>query len=337
MKLLKKLCVIAVCISTTLTLSAQDKPEEIKIGNLNDAQMKKFGFREPSDTVKPWTITGNINAGFSQVALFNWAPGGDNVIGINALGFLRATYDKKKLNWTSIVDAGFGMQKIADNDFRKNDDRLELNSQLSYKATKHWYYSVMMNFRSQFGPGYEYPTDSTRVKLSKWLSPSFLTIGIGMDYKPMEWFNLFLSPITSKTVFVLDNTTLDATRYGIAEGEMVFQNMGAFLSARLNKEVVKNVTVNTQLNLFSNYLQDPQNIDINWLTSINLKVNKFLSVAILTELVYDHDIDVPKTRKDGTTYLGKGTQFREVLSIGLGYQFNNEKRAKKDVPPTEAP
>jgi len=90
--------------------------------------------------------------------------------------------------------------------------------------------------------------------------------------------------------------------------------------------VVKNVNVKSQLNLFSNYLQDPQNIDINWLTSINMKVNKFLSVAIITEYVYDHDIDVPKKASDGSIYKGKGGQFREVLTVGIGYQFNNEKK-----------
>jgi hypothetical protein len=189
-----------------------------------------------------------------------------------------------------------------------------------------------MNFRSQFAPGYEFPNDSTKTLVSKALSPGFLTVGLGMDYKPAEWFSLFLSPATSKTVFVLDNN-IDVTKYGITQGEKVFQNLGAFMNARFNKEVMKNVTLNTQLSLFSNYLKEPQNIDINWLTSINMKVNKFLTVAILTELIYDHDIDVPKKNADGTFRRGKGTQFREVLSIGLGYQFNNEKKQK----PTEKP
>jgi hypothetical protein len=322
-----------ITITTSIVARAQDKPEEIKIGNLNEAQLKKYGFRESADTVKPWKITGNLNVGFNQAALFNWAPGGENVIGISSIGFLRTTYDKKKFNWTNTVDVGFGMQKLGDKEFRKNDDRLELNSQLNYKAAKHWYYSLLVNFRSQFAPGYEYPTDSTKILVSKAFSPGFLTAGIGMDYKPVEYFSLFLSPVTSKTVFVLDNTSLDATKYGIATGEKVFQNLGAFLNARFNKEVVKNVTLNTQISLFSNYLQDPQNIDINWLTGINMKVNKFLSVAILTELVYDHDIDVPKKNDDGTIRKGKGTQFREVLTIGLGYKFDNEKKQKQAVAP----
>lgn len=322
-----------ILLMASITVVAQDAPEDIKIGNLNQAELKKYGFRESADTVKPWKITGNINVGFNQAALFNWAPGGENVIGITSIGFLRATYDKKKFNWTNTIDVGFGMQKLGDREFRKNDDRLELNSQLNYKAAKHWYYSLLMNFRSQFAPGYEFPDDTTRVLVSKALSPGFLTVGLGMDYKPVEYFSLFLSPVTSKTVFVLDNTNIDATKYGIAPGEKVFQNLGAFLNARFNKEVVKNVTLNTQLSLFSNYLQDPQNIDINWLTSINMKVNKFLSVAILTELVYDHDIDVPKKNADGTFRRGKGTQFREVLSIGLGYKFDNEKKQKAPVAP----
>jgi hypothetical protein len=335
MKTLQKVKIVLFAFAAFFSLNnlnAQDAPEEIKIGSLNEAQLKKYGFRDSADSIKPWKVTGNINIGFNQAALFNWAPGGENMIGITSIGFLRATYDKKKLNWTNTIDLGFGMQKLGDREFRKNDDRIELNSQLNYKAGKHWYYSVLMNFRSQFAPGYEFPNDSTKTLVSKALSPGFLTVGLGMDYKPAEWFSLFLSPATSKTVFVLDNN-IDVTKYGITQGEKVFQNLGAFMNARFNKEVMKNVTLNTQLSLFSNYLKEPQNIDINWLTSINMKVNKFLTVAILTELIYDHDIDVPKKNADGTFRRGKGTQFREVLSIGLGYQFNNEKKQK----PAEKP
>jgi hypothetical protein len=328
--LIKPILVFSLVLFTCFIAVAQDeKPEEIKIGNIDDAKLKKFKYSEAADTLKPWRITGNLNLGLNQAALINWAPGGENLIGISSIGFLKAVYIKNKLNWTSTIDAGLGMQKNGKKAFRKNDDRLEINSQLNYKASKSWYYSIMMNFRSQFAPGYDYPNDSTKTLVSKSLSPGFLTLGIGMDFKPVDYFSLFISPVTSKTVFVLDNVNIDETKYGITSGEKVFQNLGAFLNARFNKEVVKNVTINTQVSLFSNYLQDPQNIDINWLTGINMKVNKFLSVALVTELVYDHDIDVPKTNADGTTYKGKGTQFREVLSIGLGYQFNNDKRVKK--------
>jgi hypothetical protein len=308
---------------------AQDAPTEINVMPETGTKVKYYGFREGNDSINPWKITGNLNVGFNQAAFVNWAPGGTNLIGISSIGFLKATYDKKKLNWTSTIDVGYGMQKLAKQEFRKNDDRLEINSQLNYKAYKTLYYSLLMNFRSQFAKGYNYPDDTTKVLTSKFMSPGFLVVGLGIDYKPKEWFSVFISPVTSKSVFVLDNANIDGTQYGLDPGEKVFQNFGAFLSARLNKEVVKNVTINTQLNLFSNYLKDPQNIDINWLTSINLKVNKFLSVAIVTEYVYDHDIDVPKKAENGTTYKGKGGQFREVLTIGLGYQFNNEKKPKE--------
>jgi hypothetical protein len=326
---MKKLLMICTVIFS-LNIIAQET-EEIKIGNMGDAKLKTFKYRETADTVNPWNITGNVNIGFAQTALVNWAPGGNNIIGVNGLAFMKAAYDKRRLNWTSTIDLGYGMQKINKENFRKSDDRLELNTQLSYKIkeNRHWYYSLMANFRTQMAPGYNFVDDTTRLLVSKGLSPGYLTAGIGFDYKPTDWFNVFISPIASKTVFVLDNVNIDETQYGIDSGKHVFQALGAFLSTRLSKEVVKNVTINTQLNLFSNYLKNPQNIDINWLTSINLKVNKFLSVAIITEFVYDDDVNVPKKRKDGTTYQGKGGQFRESLTIGLGYQFNNEKRQPK--------
>jgi hypothetical protein len=326
--IMKKLLMIALSI-VSLNVIAQDTPTEINVMPETGTKVKYYGFRDGVDSLNPWKITGNLNVGFNQAAFKNWAPGGTNLIGISAIGFLKTAYDKKKLNWTSTIDVGYGTQKLAKQDFRKNDDRLEINSQLNYKARKKLYYALLMNFRSQFAKGYTYPDDTTKTLSSKFMSPGFLIVGLGVDYKPSDWFHVFISPVTSKSVFVLDNVNIDPTQYGLDPGEKVFQNFGAFLSASLNKEVVKNVTINTQLNLFSNYLKEPQNIDINWLTSINLKVNKFLSVAIVTEYVYDHDIDVPKVKEDGTAYKGKGGQFREVLTIGLGYQFNNEKKQTK--------
>lgn len=313
-----------------LSWAQGEKPEEIKIGNLGDTKLKRYKFSDDNDSTQLWRVNGSINIGFSQVELINWAPGGNDVVGLNAIGFLKAAYKKDRLSWINIVDLGYGTQKVGNDGFRKNDDRLEINSQLNYQASKHWYYSVMMNFRSQMGKGFEFPNDSTKVLVSKFLNPGFLTVGIGMDYKPTEWFNLFLSPITSKTVFITNNTKFDPTRYGIDPGDHVFQNAGAFLSARVVKEVFKNVTVNTQLNLFSNYLENPENVDVNWLTSINLKVNKFLSVAILTELVYDDDTFVPKKIVEGEVVKGKGVQFREVLTIGIGYQFNSFEKKKAE-------
>lgn len=311
-------------------IAQDEKPEEIKIGNLSDTKLKRYKFSQATDSARLWKINGNVNIGFSQVEMVNWASGGNDVVGLNAIVFLKAEYKKNRLNWINTADLGYGTQKVGNDGFRKNDDRLEINSQLNYQAGKHWFYSVMMNFRTQMGKGFDFPDDTTKVLVSKILNPGFLTIGIGMDYKPVEWFNLFLSPITSKTVFVLNNTKFDPTRYGIDSGDHVFQNAGAFISARVVKEVFKNVTVNTQLNLFSNYLEKPENVDVNWLTSINLKVNKFLSVAILTELIYDDDTFVPKKIVEGEVVKGKGVQFREVLTIGIGYQFNSKEKKKVD-------
>jgi hypothetical protein len=319
MKSLFAFLYVAAYATFAITANGQDA-EEIKIGNTNDAKLKSFRYRETSDSVGQWKINGNLNIGFAQTALVNWAPGGNNIIGINGIGFLRTTYDKKRLNWTSTLDLGYGLQKINKEKFRKSDDRFELNSQLSYKVKEksHWYYSLMFNFRTQMAPGYSYPNDSTRILVSKGLNPAYLTGGIGIDYKPVSWFNVFISPLAIKTVFVTDNVNIDETQYGIASGKRVFQNFGAFFSSRLNKEIIKNVTVNTQLNLFSNYLNNPQNIDINWLTSINLKVNRFLSVAIVNEFVYDDDIYVPKKRSDDTIYSG---QRRSVSRVAYHWHW----------------
>ena len=152
-------------------------------------------------------------------------------------------------------------------------------------------------------------------------------MALGIEYEAPKYFKLFLSPITSKSVIVLADEVPEI-KYGVDSGEHVFQNVGAYLVANFDAEVFKNVSLSTKLELFSNYLQNPQNIDINWGVKINMKVNEFLSVSLATDLIYDDDVMVPKTREDDTVYQGKGTQFRENLAIGVGYKFGTDKKKK---------
>jgi len=104
------------------------------------------------------------------------------------------------------------------------------------------------------------------------------------------------------------------------KGETSKFEFGAYFRFLFVKDIAKNVNLNTKLELFSDYLNNPQNIDVNWDTQINLKVNSWLSAMFGFVLAYDHD--TPITDKDGIT--GPRTQIKQLLSVGLSYNFKNK-------------
>jgi len=196
----------------------------------------------------------------------------------------------------------------------------------------------MLNFRTQFAPGFNFPDDTTVI--SRFLAPGFLSLALGMNYKPNDWFSAFLSPATGRATFVVDQTLANAGQFGVekaildnvgnvvTEGKNVRWEFGAYVRARLQKDIAKNITVVSNLQLFNNY-SDPikeqrGNIDVNWENLILIKANKWLTTSIFTNLIYDHDVQVPVKRNvngvdvDGT---GPRTQFKEVLGIGLSFKF----------------
>jgi hypothetical protein len=149
------------------------------------------------------------------------------------------------------------------------------------------------------------------------MAPAYIALGVGMEYKPSEHFSAYLSPITSRILIINDKILSDAGAFGMVPGDNFKQELGANFRMLFNQDIMKNVNLQTKLELFSDYLDHPERIDVSWELIMAMKVNSFITTNISTNLLYDHDIQI--TDKDGKT--GPRTQFKEVLSIGLTYSF----------------
>ena len=294
---------------------------------------------EADTTVNGWKKGGFFALNFNQVSLTNWAAGGESALSATAIGSAFLKYRKNDVYFESTLDAGYGFITTKSQPLRKNEDKVELNAKFGKKAKGKFFYAGMLNFRTQFAPGFNFPDDSTII--SRFLAPGFLSLAIGMDYKPNSWFSAFLSPATGRATFVLDQNLANAGQFGvtaavldpttgavITPGENMRFEFGAYLRARLQKDITKNISVVTNLQLFNNYT-DPiaaqrQNIDVNLETIILIKANKWLTTSIFTNLIYDNDVDIPVTRNvNGVDVVGVGprTQFKEVLGLGLSFKF----------------
>ncbi len=272
-----------------------------------------------TDTIQPWKFGGITSLNFSQVALANWAAGGENSYSLNGLINLHANYKKDRSIWENSLDMGYGIIKQGEREVRKTDDKLELSSKYGYKSNSNWYYTAALNFKTQFDKGYKYnEEEDTKREISNILAPAYLLASLGMEYKPSDAFYLFMSPLTGKSTFVLDDSLSNAGAFGVDPGNTMRNEFGGYIKMAVSKDIWENVTLNSKLDLFSNYAQEPQNIDVNWEVLISMKVNKFLSATINTQLIYDDDT---KYIDDQGEEHGARVQFKEVLGIGLSYKF----------------
>ncbi len=271
-----------------------------------------------TDTINGWKKGGMFALTFGQSSFTNWAAGGINSVTLNGISNLFANYKKDKLSWDNTLDLGYGIQNLGKDESKstqKTDDKFDFSSKLGIKATDKLYYAALMNFKTQFTNGYNYPDDSTVI--SGFMAPGYLLFAAGIDYRPNKNLSVFIAPATSKTTFVNNQTLADAGAYGVEAGKKVRSEFGGYFKAVYSKDIMKNVNLNTKLGLFSNYLHNPQNIDVDWEVLLAMKINKFLTANLSTQLLYDDDILVPL--EGGGT--GKRIQFKEILGIGFSVKF----------------
>jgi len=274
-------------------------------------------FAQGSQDTTYWDVSGQTSLNFTQISFSNWVSGGKNSVSGVGLFNINANYKKDKIHWENMMKAGYGLLKEEVNPLTKTDDKLELNSKLGVETkNEHLLYSSYLNFNTQFANGYKTPNRED--KISTFFAPAYLTAAAGFDYQPSDKFSLFVTPLAGKFTFVTDEELSSIGAFGVDPGEKARAELGAIIKSELKTPVVENVDLATSLTLFSNYLNQPENIDVNWDLALNMKINSFLSANFQSTLIYDHDILVP-VDNEGTK--GRRIQLKQLLGIGFSYNF----------------
>ena len=268
-----------------------------------------------------WFSKGIFTFLFNQTAFSNWLAGGENSIGGNAGINYDLNYHRGFWNWDNKILISYGLTKREGVDLRKTDDRFEFTSLVSKKTSGYWSYSLFANFRSQLTPGYDYGNDpDENYKNSGFFRPAYLSFGPGMAWEKTENLKFNLSPATSKItflggeVFSYDSGTgtfissNERTAFGVEPGERFRYELGFYASGYFKFTLMKNVTAENIINLYANYLEDFDNLDMNYQLNIAMKINEYLGVNIAFQAIYD-DNAFP------------GFQIREVFGMGLNYGF----------------
>ena len=287
-----------------------------------------------------WKLQATYGLNGTQSSFVNWAAGGRN--NISVLGYIEASakYNKDRIKWETDLGLALGGMKYIgkgnNEDLQKTDDRIDLATTVGYKLKDHWFFSGVAGFKSQFIDGFSYPNDSIRV--SKFMAPGYGNLSLGIDYVPNENFSVFLSPLSTKLTFVQDEVLSNAGAFGvtpaeydlttgdvITSGKRFRGEFGAYLKVKYNQTIAKNIEIKSKLELFSNYLENPGNIDVNAEIIMNFKVNSWFSASVNWLLIYDDDIDI----RDSDGNFGPRTQFKSVIGLGVSYTMKNFKEEKK--------
>jgi hypothetical protein len=288
-----------------------------------------------TDTISPWKLSLDSRFNLNQVSFTNWAEGGESTFAGNAYAKVNANYKKNEVRADNFLILGYGLTWNEEQQFRKSDDRFEISNTVGYRAFNNWYYSFNFNLKSQFSDGFKYPDDSTLV--STFFAPGKVFLSAGLEYHPDENFSVFVSPASGKFVFVLDQELADKGAFGvvpakrdtagivIVPGQNYNAKFGFNFIFDYNKEILKNVNLDSRLNLHNNYMDENianrWNLDVDWETAFNFKINSYLSSILFIHVLYDHDTDIPiyEYVEGQKVEVGQGprTQVKQNFGIGL--------------------
>lgn len=293
------------CLATASMFAQETEQENLK--KTEEALAKSAD----GEVKEGWTRGGVITGLASQSAFSNWTAGGDNNFAGNFSVNYDFNYKKGPWNWDNKFIAAYGVTKIKGEESKKTDDRLEFNSLLGRKANfgENWYYSGFFNFKTQMDTGLD--PDTQTYKISHFFSPAYFQAGPGLLWKKSDNLKVNIAPATSKLIVVhkeFTDGTVGTESFGVEEGKTTRYELGAAIQGYYKFNLMENVSVENILNLYSNYLEDPQNVDIDYQLNIAMKINKYLTTNFAFQTIYDDNAF-------------KGFQTRQVIGVGATVNF----------------
>lgn len=297
---MKKILLSAALVLALNSVFAQDTEKE------NLKKNEAAAARKIDELPDGWKKAGTVTFLFNQSAFNNdWLGGGtSNVAGNIGLNY-DFNYKKGDVVWDNKLIAAYGLTKLKGAPKEtKTDDRLELNSLWGKKATGYWYYSAFGNVKTQMDSGF----DKAGIRNSHGFSPTFIQVGPGMLWKKSDNLKVNIAPATSRFIFVHKEFTVDGTSFGVEQGRTSRFEFGASVTGYYKFNIMENVSMENTLSLYSNYLDNPQNIDSDYQMNLVMKVNKYMSANLSVQTIHDNN---------ASPYV----QVREVFGLGVNFGF----------------
>ena len=288
----------------------------------------------PISILTHWKNKNSIGFDLTQIAFVNWSAGGTSSVS----GLLKGVFTRIRSDinseWVNELSFRYGLNKQDGLEVRKTDDEFRLNSTFGYRkdTLSNWYFSGKFNFNTQFTNGYKYP--NTENAISKPFAPAYTFLGIGANYfDKKKKFDVYISPLTMKNTLVLDQNLADSGAFGmtkatydidgnlITSGEKSRTELGFLLTNFYKKEVWKNIIMENRLSLYSDYINNFGNIDVEWRLKFDLVVNQYVKANIDIHLIYDDDVKTTEEVNGQNVEAGAKVQLKQGIGVGLVYNF----------------
>jgi len=284
-----------------------------------------------------WKEFNRASLDISEVTFVNWNAGGSNSIsGLFGLESGR-TYKKGHMVWENRLTARIGLNKQQEQSLRKTDDILELNSRFGFRkdTLSNWYYSANFSFKTQFANGFNYANKDSG-PISKLMAPAYLFLGVGTVYgEHIEEFSAYLSPMTLKSTFVLNQELANTGAFGVTkavyddEGNLLVKGrkyrrqFGVLLTSSYESEILENISVRNELSLYTDYLNDFGSFDVDWQVNFRFIVNDFVKASLGSHIIYDNDIKIINENVETNVkeISGAKVQWKQLLGLGVSIDF----------------
>lgn len=286
------------------------------------------------DSITYWEKTNAVGLDVNEIAFVNWSVGGNNSVTLLGKGNFTRKYTRGNLNWLNELILKYGFNSQEGQETRKTDDQIQFNSTFGYRTDtiSNWYYSAKFNFNTQFAKGYSYP--NTEDEISAPFSPAYIFLGVGAEYIRKDiGLDAYFSPLTDKTTLVLNQTLADAGAFGVeaavkdADGNIIRHGknsrteVGILLTNNIKRQIFKNIMLDHRLTLYTDYLNNFGNIDVNWQLQLDMTVNQYVKANIGTHIIYDDDVKATEEVAGTVVQVGPKIQLKQMLGVGLSYTF----------------
>jgi len=292
-----------------------------------------------NDTVKRWKFKSLSLVSVAQNAFVNWSAGGESSLTGKAAVDYNLKYKKDNFTFDHSANLVYGLVGYVDKRVEKTNDKLNLAVAFSHQVTKNWSLTNLLTLKTQFADGFKYPNDTTLI--SGFFAPAYITVSFGLNYKPNDKFQMFLSPISGKMTFVINDELANKGSYGVKKaivdslgniiqpGEHFLGEVGLSVVSSYNAEVMKNIKLNTALTLHNNYLDlnkdNRWNVDVDFDTRIVFSINHIFATILYLHLKYDHNTMFPNYKDIAGVEVeisqSPRLQINESFGLGVTYQI----------------
>jgi len=251
------------------------------------------------DSLTGWENTLISTLSFNQASYDDWRAGGDNTVAFKLALDGSAKNTTGKISQTHTVQFAYGKSKVGDQEVRKVDDLIRYMFDLVLETGTSVKPVVNIDARSQFDKGYDFSTEPKSL-IAQFLAPAYIVETVGIAHDPAEWISMHLG-LAGKQTIVTEESLRDS--YGVDSDKSLRRETGISLASVLQKEVVENVFLKSELNVFGSFA-DPDNPDVRLKNLVQMKINEYLNTSLELELFYDKDA-------------WDGLQVRQTLGLGI--------------------